>query len=174
MRDYVDALRRLQDVLPYLEPRPYTVHCLRAFWSMLIPVPALATVIYAVSAALVLVISISVWRSKSVLSLRYPAMLLATVLVAPHLTVYDLVILAPAFLLLADWSLGENMGLSSLPLLLYLCYALPLIGPLARYTHVQVSVLAFVALMYLLWQVAMRSAPAHVGVVDRHPASSST
>ena len=112
-------------------------------------------------------------------------MLLATVLVAPHLTVYDLVILVPAFLLLADWglrenissssqsshlcrkergkdgapapladrSLRENIGSSSLPLLLYLGYALPLIGPLSRYTHVQVSVLVFAGLAVFLSKV---------------------
>jgi Glycosyltransferase family 87 len=156
IRDYVDALRYLRSVLPYLEPRPYTVHCLRAFWSMLIPVPALATILYVVSAGVVLVVTTAVWRSKSVLSLRFSTMLLATVLIAPHLTVYDLVVLAPAFLLLSDLSLSESIASSSLPLLLYLCYALPLIGPLARYTHVQLSVLAFVGLIYFLWHVTVR------------------
>jgi glycosyl transferase family 87 len=164
MRDYAEAVWHLQKVLPYLEPRPYTVHSLRAFWSMLIPVPALATLLYVVSAGVVLVVTTAVWRSKSVLSLRFSAMLLATVLIAPHLTVYDLVVLAPAFLLLADWRLSENIASSSLPLLLYLCYALPLIGPLAGYTHVQVSVLAFVGLIYFLWHVTVRQGRSQVAV----------
>jgi hypothetical protein len=162
MRDYVDALWHLQNVLPYLEPRPYTVHCLRAFWSMLIPVAALATILYVISAGVVLVVTISVWRSKSGLSLRFSAMLLATVLIAPHLTIYDLVVLAPAFLLLSDLSLSESIASSSLPLLLYLCYALPLIGPLARYTHVQLSVIAFVGLIYFLWHVTVRQGRSQV------------
>jgi alpha-1,2-mannosyltransferase len=162
MRDYVDALWHLQNVLPYLEPRPYTVHCLRAFWSMLIPVPALATILYVISAGVVLVVTTAVWRSKSGLSLRFSAMLLATVLIAPHLTIYDLVVLAPAFLLLSDLSLSENIASSSLPLLLYLCYALPLIGPLARYTHVQLSVIAFVGLIYFLWHVTVKQGRSQV------------
>jgi hypothetical protein len=185
MRDYLSALRHIGKVLPYLEPRPYTTHSLRTFWSMLVPFPSAATVLYVVSSVAVLVISGLIWRSRAPISIRYSAMLVATVLVAPHLTVYDLVILGPAFLLLADWGLAEGMSSSSqwshlcrkergkdgaptlpadrglaenspsapLPILLYLCYALPLIGPLSRYTHVQVSVAAFLVLTYFLWQV---------------------
>jgi hypothetical protein len=88
-----------------------------------------------------------IWRSRAPLALRYSALLIATVLVAPHLTIYDLVILVPAFLLLADWALHESAP-TSVPILLYLCYALPLIGPLSRYTHVQLSVVAFAGLLY--------------------------
>jgi hypothetical protein len=111
------------------------------------------------------------------------------------LTVYDLVILAPAFLLLADWGVGEDISWfsqsshlcrkergkdeapalladgvmerkvssSSLPMLLYISYALPLIGPLSRYTHVQLSVLAFVGLVFFVWRgVSRESATAQI------------
>src|SRR5207249_9252054 len=55
-----------------------------------------------------------------------PILLLATVLVAPHLTVYDLVILAPAFLLLGDWSLQTppHPLAQSVQALLYISYPL--------------------------------------------------
>ena len=153
MRDYWSALRHITKMLPYLEPRPYTTHSLRSFWSMLVPSPAAATVLYVASAIIVLISGVYVWRSRAPLSIRYSAMLVVTVLVAPHLTVYDLVILAPVFLLLADWGLKEDVSPSSLPILLYLCYALPLIGPLSRCTHVQLSVVAFLALTHFLWQI---------------------
>src|SRR5437868_162481 len=128
MREYWNVLRHFQQVLPNLEPRPYVVHCLRAFWAMLVPVPIFAALLYILSAVIVISASVLIWRSRAPLALRYSALLMATVLVAPHLTIYDLVILAPAFLLLADLALQERAP-TSVPILLYLCYALPLIGP---------------------------------------------
>jgi hypothetical protein len=102
------------------------------------------------------------------LSLRYSSLLLATVLVAPHLTIYDLVILAPAFLLLADWSVGHQRGSLTgwLGTLLYLVYVLPLVGPLARWTHVQLSVIAMAAALYTIWKISSKefTRTANVGV----------
>jgi len=82
--------------------------------------------------------------------------LLATVLVAPHLTVYDLVILAPAMLLLADWLLAQELlpATGRMGTLLYLVYVLPLVGPLARWTHLQLSVIAMSALLYFTVQAS--------------------
>jgi hypothetical protein len=83
------------------------------------------------------------------LSLRYSALLLSTVLLAPHLTVYDLVILAPAFLLLSDWVVTQPDDVTpQIKLLLYLAFALPLLGPLARWTHLQLSVPVMAALLF--------------------------
>ncbi len=76
-------------------------------------------------------------------------------LVAPHLTVYDLVILAPAFLLLSDWIAiqPDDPTTPQLKLLLYLAYALPLLGPLARWTHLQLTVPVMLAILYVLFQL---------------------
>ena len=104
-------------VLPQLEPKPYQTHSLRTFWSMLVPWPRICrSALYVLSAAAVLVLTIACWKRRPTvpLSLRYSALLLATVLVAPHLTVYDLVILTPAFILLADWLIGQNATRSTL------------------------------------------------------------
>jgi len=86
--------------------------------------------------------------------LRFSALLLATVLVSPHLTVYDLVILSPAFLLLADWAKGRWFRAPWLGWLLYLTYLLPLAGPAARWTHLQLSVLAMTALLWAIYRNA--------------------
>jgi hypothetical protein len=77
------------------------------------------------------------------------------VLVAPHLTVYDLVILAPAFILLADWLVGQPLTALTrgLGTLLYLAYMLPLLGPFARWTHVQLSVIVMTAVVYSIWKI---------------------
>jgi hypothetical protein len=154
MRNYVRALRNISDVMPLLEPRPYQLHSLRSFWSLLLPWPRTAFAFYLVSAIVVLFISIRCWRSEAPLKLRYSVVLLATVLVAPHFTVYDLVILAPAFLLLGDWAIQdtENALARAAQVLVYLSYALFLLGPVSRFTHVQLSVLAMAALLWVCEQ----------------------
>ena len=163
---WLRALWNVRDVLPFLEPRPYQTHCLRTFWSMLLPWDTLSAALYAVSAAIVIGLTIAAWRrgESAPLGLKYSALLLATVLVAPHLTVYDLVILAPAFLLLADWLLAAPLQPTTrrLGTLLYLVYALPLLGPFSRWTHIQLSVIAMAASMYLIARIVRERDAAYV------------
>jgi hypothetical protein len=80
---------------------------------------------------------------------------MATVLVNPHLFVYDLIVLAPVVLLLADWTLQSSDHAQSprLRLFLYLSCLLPLLGPLTALTHLQLSVPVFVALQWVLWRI---------------------
>lgn len=151
MQAYFHATWHVREVLPLLEPRPYQMHSLRAFWGLLLPWPMVAFVCYVLSALVVLVIALQFWRSSLPLDLRFSALLIASVLVAPHLTVYDLVILAPAFLLLANHAVATtNPAWSAMAgLLLYLCYPLFLLGPLAKITHLQLSVVALAGLLWL-------------------------
>src|SRR5208283_4917894 len=83
-------------------------------------------------------LAIACWRKPAPLHHRFAILLLATVLVAPHLTVYDLVILAPTFLWIADWL--ATRAVHRIAWLLYLSFLLPYAGPLARWTHLQLSV----------------------------------
>ena len=156
MRDYLGALQQVPVLYSYLEPRPYTVHSLRSFWAMLVPWSAPAFALYVLSAGIVLYATIRVWRSAASLSVRYSTLLVATVLVAPHLTVYDLVLLAPAFLLMAEWSVEHRDGrfFPWVCALLYLSYILPLVAPITSWTHVQWSILAFSGLLFWLWRIA--------------------
>ena len=127
---------------------------------MLVPLPGFSIVLYGLSAIVVLGVTIAVWKQATSvpLALRYSALVLATVLVAPHLTVYDLVILAPALLLLADWMAGLQDRFSHrwLGTVLYLVYALPLLGPLARWTHVQLAVIAMAVCVHVIWRICGR------------------
>lgn len=156
LREWLRTLANVRAVLPWLEPKPYQTYSLRTFWSMLVPWPHVALGLYGLSAIVALGLTISVWKHAPPVptALRYSALLLATVLVAPHLTVYDLLILAPAFLLLVDWMAGQPDGLSHrwLGTALYLVYALPLLGPFARWTHVQLAVIAMAGCVYLIWR----------------------
>jgi len=156
LRDWLWMIGNLRAALPFLEPKPYQTHCLRTFWSMIVPWAGLSFTLYSISAAVVLALTIAVWKRGDAVSLRlrFPALLFATVLVAPHLTVYDLVILAPAILLLADWLIETEPASNTMPMgtALYCIYMLPLLGPLARWTHVQLSVIAMEAVVYLIWR----------------------
>ena len=120
------------------------MHSLRAFWNLLLPWQSVAFGLYVLSAAVIIGLAIANWNAPAPLQRRFAIMLLATVLAAPHLTVYDLVILAPAFLWIAD-SLAVDCS-PRLAWLLYLSFLLPFAGPLAIYTHVQLSVICLAAL----------------------------
>jgi len=162
-RHWIRELWNVRTALPLLEPKLYQTHSLRTFWSMLLPWPGLSLGLYLLTAAFVLGLAIACWRNSQAapLPLRYSALLLATVLVAPHLTIYDLVILAPAFLLLADWLVAQPLTASTnrMGILLYLTYMLPLIGPFARSTHVQLSVIAMAGALYLIGEIAGEGKP---------------
>jgi hypothetical protein len=150
---WLRTLLHVPALLSSFEPRPYQTHCLRTFWSMLVPWSGVAFVFYVVSAIVVLAGTIAIWKRQEPLPLKYSALLLATVLVSPHLTVYDLVILAPAILLLTDWFISHPSAPQGTGTLIYLVCALPLLGPGTRWTHIQLSVIAMAALLYLLWRM---------------------
>ena len=141
---YARVLAHLGSAANILEPRPYLMHSLRAFWNLLLPWPDAALGLYILTAITAVVFVIACWRRPVALEHRFAMMLLATVLVAPHLTVYDLVILAPALLWIADWQ--QTHSASRLAWLLYFACILPFAGPLARWTHLQISVICLAAL----------------------------
>jgi Glycosyltransferase family 87 len=151
-RSWLRTLWHVPTLLSSFEPRPYQTHCLRTFWSMLLPWSGVSVELYVISAVVVLAWTIAIWRRQQSLSLKYSALLLATVLVSPHLTVYDLVILAPAILLLTDWLISHRSAPQGAGTIVYLVWTLPLLGPYTRWTHVQLSVIAMGGLLCLIWR----------------------
>jgi hypothetical protein len=69
--------------------------------------------------------------------------------------------LAPAFLLLTDWSLDNPLHSAkpALDVLLYLAFLLPLFGALAYWTHLQLSVVVFAALLGTLRRLQLSEEP---------------
>ena len=139
---------------------PIQMHSLRSFWELLIPLPIAAFTLYLLTSLIVIVLTIAIWRSDIPLAPRYAALILASVLVNPHLFVYDLLVLAPALLLIVDWCLENEQGavIPKLFLFSYLAFILSLFGPLSRWTHLQLSVIAFAALLWTLFCLARTSA----------------
>lgn len=156
MRAYFDTLWHISRVIGALELSlaPIQMHSLRSFWSLLIPWPQPVLTLYILSSIVIVGMAAVVWKSSAPLALRFSALTLAAVLVNPHLFVYDLLVLAPALLLLADWILSnpQNPSSAALKLLAYLAFVLPLFGPLSRWTHIQLSVPAFTVLLWVLWR----------------------
>ena len=153
-RVWLQTLWHVPSGIAAFEPRAYQTHCLRTFWAMLLPWSGVSLGLYLISAIVVLYWTIAVWRREEGLPLKYSALLLATVLVSPHLTVYDLAILAPVFVLLADYLIAVRRMPDGTGSLLYSVYMLPLLGPFTRWIHVQLSVIAMAVLLYWIWRRA--------------------
>jgi hypothetical protein len=164
LREWIHSLLNVRYILPLLEPRVYQTHTLRTFWIMLVPWNSFSFAFYIVSVILVCALAIACWRSRLSLSLRYSALLLATVLIALHLTVYDLVILSPAFLLLSDTMIAQPDNFAPyFKLFLYSAFVVPLLGPLARVTRFQLSVPVMAALLFGIWRFG-RNEPSEAGL----------
>jgi hypothetical protein len=89
------------------------MHSLRSFWTLLLPWPNAALAFYALSSMAVLVLAVMVWKSPSSLPLKFSALALASVLINPHLFVYDLLVLAPILLLLLDSTIRPGLVIPS-------------------------------------------------------------
>ena len=149
---------------------PIQMHSLHSFRELLIPWRPGVWALYVLTSFAVTGIAASIWKSSTPLALRFSALMFAAVLVNPHLYIYDLLALAPAFLLLTDWSLSNvrSPAKPALDVLLYLAFLLPLFGPIAYWTHLQLSVIVFVAILWSLHRIATTShklAFAETGVV---------
>ncbi|MGA7559804.1 MAG: glycosyltransferase family 87 protein [Terriglobales bacterium] len=174
--DSVRAWVRIMSTVVYrvVEFRPYQTHSLRIFWTILIPGHTLPFALYVVSALVILGLTAAVWAHRPTLplALRYSSLLVASVLVAPHLIVYDLLILAPVFLLLWDWAVAHSSSFIAQPpgsarymeVVLYLGYLSPLAGgPIARWTHLQISVVLMSVLVWMIWRAGRVETPVLVG-----------
>ncbi len=140
--------RRLAEVLI---AKPAQMHSLRAFWVLLIPNATVATVLYAICAGLAIAAAALTWRRTANPAIRMAALLLAMVLAAPHLYVYDLVLLAPAWIWLTDWYLAQPALPGAFARTLYVGYVAPVLTVVAQTIHVQLSVICFSALLWWLF-----------------------
>jgi len=156
MRSYMNLLLRPSPWIDVAELSlaPIQMHSLRSFWTLLIPSSSIALGAYILSSIAIMALTVVIWKSQSPIALRFSALTFAAVLVNPHLFVYDLLVLAPALMLLIDWTLANPQHdlAPQIQLLAYLAFILPLLGPLSRWTHVQLSVPVFVAIVWTMYR----------------------
>ncbi len=175
---YFDALTRIPSVAADMEPFTYHIHSWRGFFDLLgLPAPV-ALAAYVVASLATLAAALVCWRRRGPLPVRYSVFLIATILVDPHMYVYDFVLLTPALLLLWDWAIGEPArglgdGFPALPSgrlrqqpfpvamewLLYFCYFSPLFGAVAALVRIQLSVLALTLLILMLLRAPQPPVP---------------
>jgi hypothetical protein len=156
LKRYVLLMWHLPAMSTLLFTKPEQSHGLKAFWMMLVPQPTVVLVLYGVSALAVVVLASMIWRDRPDPSRRMAALVLAIALAAPYLFVYDLTILAPVWVWLADWFLTHRVP-AAVGRVLYAGYLAPLVAPIVPFIHVQPSVLCFAFLLFALWRY--RNAP---------------
>jgi hypothetical protein len=143
------ALARQPDVLA---KHRYLMASLRTFWEMLLP-HQVAVAAYAVTAVAAVAAASLAWRRSADPLRRVGVLALATVLAAPHLYFYDLILLVPAFVAAAAILVRERaMGLRWCT---YLAFFAPLAAPFAAYTSVQP-----VTIVLCAWLAALGATPA--------------
>jgi hypothetical protein len=155
---YFRMLGKAVGLTEVLEPQMELLHSLRAFWLLLLPSPRAASVLYVLSSAVVLFIAIRIWRRPGALESKYSALVLATALVSPHLGMYDLILLVPAFVLTAAVAeRAVSADCRRLRVLLFLAYLVPITQPLTALTQLQLSVPVFLAWLTGLYWMDARS-----------------
>lgn len=117
--------------------------------------PGLALALHAVAAALAVAIAGAVWRKTGDISLKAAALLLATLMLSPHLFEYDLTWFGMALAWLAShflrqgWPPGMRTGLA-------LAWMFPLLSEiLSQLLHVQPMPLLVAALLLLTFKLAV-------------------
>ena len=100
-RSYAAMLSRIARMADALEPHPYKMHSLYAL-TRLLPAPAGLFVWGALSLAVIAATS-WIWRRTASYPLRFGVLVVASVLVNPHLTIYDATVLALSGIWLGGW-----------------------------------------------------------------------
>ncbi len=151
---YAGWLQGVGEINALLSVKLHQMHSLYALFKLAMPSLWIATLLYALRCRDLRRGRLPCLARSAPLPLRYSFLLMATVLASPHLYVYDLVILAPAFLIIVDHTLAGAERMFSKPIqrMLYFAYALPLAGVIAQVTHVQLSVIAMTALAIMLFR----------------------
>ncbi len=156
---YASVLTKLPSVVGAMEPNKELMHSLRSFFLHL-GLPEGASLVMSAGASLAAAVAaLACWRARGDVALRYVVLLIATLLVNPHLFVYDLLLLSPALLLVWDWANRQSdqtierlvpawgpsyvRALSvrqAVVALAYFCYAAPLLSIALNRVPVQWSV----------------------------------
>jgi len=159
---YAETLQQLRSVQEQLEPSPYRMHSLRVLTDQL--PGGVATVMWLAMVALIVVVALMVWRSNAPLSLRFSSMVIGTVLVSPHLFVYDAAVLVIPLLLTGAWVESQRPPWRfAFWQAVYATFILFLF-PTARVIRVQGSVLVMLWMFFQVQRAARRPIRTELGV----------
>ena len=162
---WVDYARTAVDLLQHpewIEPKLWQAHAAGNAFALLLGRGRGAQVAFAATFCVLVWLTGRAWRGPAAPSpLAWALLVLAALVGSPHLYVYDLVIMAAAFIPIVEWTLEHprHAWTPTLRRLVAASYVLPLFAPLAAVTRVQVSVLAFGALFWACVRASRAAAP---------------
>jgi hypothetical protein len=145
----LESIGRLGDIL---EPRPG--YALRSFFSVFVPNQQAAFVLYVLAAAAVAGVAARTWRTTAGFEVRASALVLAIVLVAPHVFEYDLIVLTPVFFFVANaFAARLPTGLTNgrWSWVLAALFTAPVLTAVPAAIRLQFSVTAMVAILFRIW-----------------------
>jgi hypothetical protein len=167
MDGYLRTLRSLAGADELLEPR--AGYALRSFFTVFVPWPPLALAAYAIAALAALVAAGHLWRSDARFEVRASAIVLAFVLITPHVFEYDLLVLTPVFFLLANAEAASVAPARSpvRPWALAALFLAPLLTAIPAVIRLQFAVTPMVV---LLWQGLAGASNSDAWTAWRQPA----
>ena len=151
LRDYLGVLERLAASAGEFEPKLWAMHSLRGGFELLLGQNRLATACWALGAVGVVWLARRAWHRHHAQDVRFAVLCVVGLLLNPHLYIYDLVLMAVPLACLAAWLVArQDPEDASVKYLVYGLVWLPLLGPLAAITHVQLTSPTLVALLWRL------------------------
>ncbi len=148
---YIEVGQRLLTSAGEFEPKVWAMHSLRGALELLLGHGRLATACWLLAGVGVLWLARHAWSRHRSSEVRFALIAITGLLLNPHLYVYDLVLLAVPLACLAAWLVERcNPIDASVQYLAYSLVWLPLLAPLAAFTHVQLTAPALVALLWCL------------------------
>jgi hypothetical protein len=147
--DYAAVVPRMAELQDALAPRPEQMHSLASVTTVF--PDSVALLVWFAVCLWVAVMTARVWRSTAPLTLRMGVLALGSVLVNPHVVVYDVAVLAAPLVWIGGWFEGSSQGSPELRrqwrMALYALF-LFLLVPTARFVPLQLSPLVMLWLLY--------------------------
>jgi hypothetical protein len=150
---YWAAMERVLAAPQKFEPKLWQMHSLRGAIELVTGHNRFSLALWVLCAVGVLWLARLAGRRVGDRRLQFAAVVIAGLLINPHLYVYDLVVLAAPLCVIGSWLIARGMNCSdrSLAMTAFALFWAPLLGPFAAVTHVQ---LTSPLLVFLLWRIA--------------------
>lgn len=162
---FASTLRVTLTYADWLESKPFMSHSLRAV-TRLLP-NAIGVPLWLALSAIVLWYTVRVWKSDAPVGIRLGVVMLASLLVNPHVIVYDVTLLALPLLWFGAYMLepGRHQDAPAFGVLVYWLFA-ALFIPTAVVTGIQASVPLMMGL--LVFMARMATADSAKPLVEQH------
>jgi hypothetical protein len=156
--EYVQFMREVTAAEHLIEPDPFELHSIRSL--VRLAPDWLETALWLGASAIVLERTVRVWRSAAPVAVRMGVLAIATVLVSPHLFLYDAAILALPLLWLGGWVQSpQAAGLATRYWRLVPLLFAAFLFPIAQLIAIQPSVLLLFWLLVIVADTIVHGLP---------------